>query len=86
MAQPFPGDILKLLKFFQNLFAHSEALKEMIENPDSWDESTYPTLKLKYDKIAAQKFDIFFQAVEQPEKFRDAVSAFLADQGGKTIH
>jgi hypothetical protein len=86
MPQPFPGDISKLLKFFRNLFAHSEVLTEMLENPDNWDESTYPNRKRKYDKIAAQKFDIFFQVVEQPEKFRDAVSAFLKEQGDGPIH
>ena len=85
MAQPNPVDVRKLLKFFENLFAHSLALNDMVENPDDVDETTYPRLKAKYDVLAAERFDIFYRALDDPEGFSKAVRAFL-DNNPKTIH
>lgn len=85
MPQPHAVDVRKLIGFFQNLFAHSLALNDMVENPEQVDEQTYPRLKAKYDALAKERFDIFYRALDDPEGFSKAVTAFL-DTQPKTVH
>ncbi len=84
MSQPYPADVRKLLMFFQNVFAHSLALQEMVEHPEAVDENTYSRLKAKYDSLAAEKFEIFYRCIDDPEGFSKAVKGFL-DSSPKSV-
>jgi len=56
-----------LLHLAQQLYAHALTLQEMI-----WSEGrvTYEAARPKYDRQAAQQFEVFCQAVKQPPGFR----------------
>jgi hypothetical protein len=60
-AAPFP-DLKKLLHFSQQLYAHALTLQEMIRKEG---EVTYETLRPRYDRLAAQQFKVFYQALER---------------------
>jgi hypothetical protein len=57
----FP-DLKKLLHFSQQLYAHALTLQEMIRNEG---EVTYEALRRKYDRQAAQQFEMFYQALRR---------------------
>jgi hypothetical protein len=75
-----PIDLERLIRFFENLFAHALTLQEileMIQSHQSVDDQTYSTLKGKYDIHAAQQFDMFYSALKDPEGFAKACRDFL---------
>lgn len=74
---PNPIDFEKLLNFFQNLYAHSMTLDYMLEHYDEIDENSYDVLKPRYDQFAAEKFQMFYVALNDPAGFAKAVKDFL---------
>ncbi len=52
-------DMEKLLHFSQQLYAHALTLQEVIRNEG---ELTYEVLRPRYDRQAAQQFEIFFHS------------------------
>ena len=74
---PNPIDFEKMLRFFENLYAHSLTLDYMIEHYDEIDENSYHQLKPQYDQFAAEKFQMFYKALNDPEGFSKAVKDFL---------
>ena len=65
-AASFP-DLKKLLHFSQQLYAHALTLQEMIRNEG---EVTYEALRPKYDRQAAQQFEMFYQALKRSSGLR----------------
>ncbi len=61
-------DPAKLLHFAQQLYAHALTLQEVIRNEG---EVTYEVLRPRYDRQAAQQFEVFYHRVErgQPSRF-----------------
>jgi hypothetical protein len=55
-------DLKKLLHFSQQLYAHALTLQEMIRNEG---EVTYEALRPKYDRQAAQQFEMFYRTLER---------------------
>ena len=55
-------DLKKVLHFSQQLYAHALTLQEMIRNEG---EATYEALRPQYDRLAAQQFKIFYQALKR---------------------
>jgi hypothetical protein len=55
-------DLKKLLHFSQQLYAHALTLQEMIRNEG---EVTYETLRRKYNRQAAQQFEMFYHALKR---------------------
>ena len=62
----FP-DLKKLLHFSQQLYAHALTLQEMIRTEG---EVTYEALRPRYDRLAAQQFKMFYQALRQSSRLR----------------
>ena len=60
-AASFPG-LKKLLHFSQQLYAHALTLQEMVRNEE---EATYEALRPKCDRLAAQQFKMFYQALKR---------------------
>jgi len=62
-----PIDPQGLLHLAQQLYAHALTLQEMI-----WSDGrvTYEAARPKYDRQAAQQFEIFYQAVKRPSGLR----------------
>jgi len=60
-------DLEKVLHFSQQLYAHALTLQELIRNEG---EVTYEVLRPRYDRQAAQQFEIFYHALERPSGFR----------------
>ena len=79
---PDPMDFEKLLRFFQNTYAHALTLQEIIETQANA-EVRYELLKEKYDRLAAEKFEMFYKALNEPQVFAKAVKEFL-DMQSKT--
>ena len=72
VAKKRPSDAVdpeKLLHFAQQLYAHALTLQEVIRNEG---EVTYEVLRPRYDRQAAQQFEIFDHSFErgQPSRFR----------------
>jgi hypothetical protein len=57
----------KLLHFAQQLYAHALTLQEVIRNEG---QVTYEVLRPRYDRQAAQQFEVFYQSVERPSRVR----------------
>jgi len=76
---PNPADLEKLLRFFQDLYAHTLTLQEFTrtEYPRSYDD-----LKPPYEQQAAEKFEIFYRSLNEPEAFARAVREFLESHPG----
>jgi len=53
----------KLLRLAQQLYAHALTLQEVIRNGG---QVTYEVLRPKYDRQAAQQFEIFHPTLESP--------------------
>jgi len=72
----------KLLRFFRAAYSHALTLQQMMEEHPEWkvNEEKYNFLRATNDVHAAQKFEIFFQAVNDAEGFGKAVRAFLDTQ------
>jgi hypothetical protein len=60
-------DLERLLHFSQQLYAHALTLQEMIRNEG---RVTYEVLRPRYDRQAAQQFEIFYRAFERPPRLR----------------
>ncbi|MGD0823977.1 MAG: hypothetical protein ABR908_05305 [Terriglobales bacterium] len=54
-------DTDKLLRLAQQLYAHALTLQELIRNEG---KETYEVLRPRYDRQAAQQFEIFYQPSE----------------------
>jgi len=60
-------DVEMLLHFSQQLYAHALTLQEVIRNEG---EVTYEVLRPRYDRQAAQQFEIFYHSFRRPSGFR----------------
>ena len=60
-------DLKNLLHFSQQLYAHALTLQEMIQNEG---EATYEALRPKYDRLAAQQFEMFYHTLERSSGLR----------------
>ncbi|MGA9967903.1 MAG: hypothetical protein WBQ10_22090 [Terriglobales bacterium] len=56
-------DLETLLHFSQQLYAHALTLQEVIRNEG---EATYEMLRPKFDRQAAQQFEVFYHTFKQP--------------------
>ncbi len=56
-----------LLHLSRQLYAHALTLQEVVR---SGGEKTYEALKPRYDRQAAQQFEIFYRTFERPSGFR----------------
>jgi hypothetical protein len=57
----------KLLHFSQQLYAHALTLQEVIRNGGAL---SYEVLRPRYDRQAAQQFEVFYHTVNEPAAFR----------------
>lgn len=60
-------DMEKLLHFSQQLYAHALTLQEVIRNEG---EVTYEVLRPRYDRQAAQQFEIFYHSFKRRPELR----------------
>jgi hypothetical protein len=60
-------DLEKVLHFSQQLYAHALTLQELIRNEG---RITYEVLRPRYDRQAAQQFELFYRALERPSGLR----------------
>jgi hypothetical protein len=60
-------DMGKLLHFSQQLYAHALTLQEVIRNEG---EVTYEVLRPRYDRQAAQQFEVFYHSFNRRPDFR----------------
>ena len=65
-AASFP-DLKKLLHFSEQLYAHALTLQEMIRTEGG---VTYEALRPQYDRLAAQQFKMFYQALKRSSGLR----------------
>jgi hypothetical protein len=56
-------DLETLLHFSQQLYAHALTLQEVIRNEG---DATYEVLRPKFDRQAAQQFEVFYHTFRQP--------------------
>lgn len=56
-------DVDKLLHFSQQLYAHALTLQEVIRTHG---EPSYEVLRSRYDRQAAQQFEVFYQSFKRP--------------------
>jgi hypothetical protein len=66
-AAAFFPDLKKLLQFSQQLYAHALTLQEMIRTEG---KATYEALRPQYDRLAAQQFKMFYQALKRSSGLR----------------
>ena len=59
-------DIEKFLHFSQQLYAHALTLQEVLRNDG---EATYEALRGRYDRQAAQQFEVFFHTFKRSSGF-----------------
>jgi len=64
---PDAQDVEKLLHFSRQLYAHALTLQEVIRNDG---EVAYEVLKPRYDRQAAQQFEIFYHTFKLPSGVR----------------
>lgn len=57
----------RLLHLAQQLYAHALTLQEVIRNEG---EITYEVLRPRYDRQAAQQFEVFYHSSKRPSRFR----------------
>jgi hypothetical protein len=57
-----PIDLETLLHFSQQLYAHALTLQEVIRNGG---EATYEVLRPRFDRQAAQQFEVFYHTFNQ---------------------
>jgi hypothetical protein len=77
MPQPYPVDVKKLLEFFQNLYAHALALQEIQAEIRNLDPTVYSRLKAHFDNLAAEKFQLLYSVIDDPQGFAKATKDFL---------
>jgi hypothetical protein len=76
-AASFP-DLKKLLHFSQQLYAHALTLQEMIRKEG---EATYEALRPQFDRLAAQQFQMFYQALKRSSGLRKRGSGLRVNSG-----
>ena len=64
---PKAQDVEKLLHFSRQLYAHALTLQEVIRNDG---KVAYEVLKPRYDRQAAQQFEIFYHTFNLPSGVR----------------
>jgi|ERR1700690_487037 len=64
---PSAIDLERLLHFSQQLYAHALTLQEVIRSEG---EVTYEVLRSRYDRQAAQQFEIFYHTFKRPSGSR----------------
>lgn len=71
---PSPGDFERLLRFFQQLYAHALTLQELV-----WSNNglQYDETRLKYDRQADEQFQQLYQSLSDHQAFGRAVARFL---------
>lgn len=60
-------DVEKLLHLSQQLYAHALTLQEVIRNDG---EITYEALRPRFDRQAAQQFELFYHTSKRHSEFR----------------
>jgi len=65
-------DLERLLNFSRQLYAHALTLQEVIRNEG---EVAYEVLRPKYDRQAAQQFEILYHSLKPPSGFRKRSAA-----------
>jgi len=63
-------DVERLLHMSQQLYAHALTLQEVIRNEG---DVTYEVLRPRFDRQAAQQFEIFFHSSRRPSGSRHVV-------------
>ena len=58
----------RMLHFSQQLYAHALTLQEVIRNEG---EVAYEVLRPKYDRQAAQQFEVFYHTFSRSSEFRE---------------
>ncbi len=61
-------DMENLLHFSQQLYAHALTLQEVIRNEK---DVTYEVLRPRYDRQAAQQFEIFYHTFKRSSRLRN---------------
>ena len=61
-------DLERLLHFSRQLYAHALTLQEVIRHEG---EVAYEVLRPRYERQAAQQFEIFYHTLKRPTKFRN---------------
>jgi len=64
---PHAIDLEKLLHLSQTLYAHALTLQEVIRNQG---EVTYQALRPRYDRQAAQQFEMFYRTMRRSPGLR----------------
>ena len=64
---PNARDVEKLLHLSRQLYAHALTLQEVIRNKG---EVGYEVLRPRYDRQAAEQFEIFYHTLKLPSEFR----------------
>ncbi len=72
--RPYLFDLDKLIHFFQELYAHAPTLQDLVQTADN---RTYERIKPQYDRQAAEQFEIFYRALNDPRAFAKAVQDLL---------
>jgi hypothetical protein len=67
-------DVEKLLHFSRQLYAHALTLQEVIRNKG---KVAYEVLRPRYDRQAAQQFEIFYQTFKRRSRFRKRATGTL---------
>ena len=63
-------DMEKFLHFSQQLYAHALTLQEVLRKDG---EATYEALRARYDRQAAQQFEVFFHTFQRSSERRPRV-------------
>ena len=66
-------DLERLLHFSQQLYAHSLTLQEVIRNEG---KITYEALRPRFDRQAAQQFEVFYHSSKRHSGSRTQCAAF----------
>jgi hypothetical protein len=60
-------ELERLLRLSQQLYAHALTLQEMVRKEGA---GNYEILRPRYDRQAAQQFEIFYRTFKRPSGFR----------------
>lgn len=60
-------DLERLLRFSQQLYAHALTLQEVLRSEG---KVTYEVLRPRYNRQAAQQFEVFYHSLERPPRLR----------------
>jgi len=68
-------DMVRLLSFFQELYAHALTLQELVSSKAAL---RYEDVRSKYDRQAEEQFALLYRAAEDPRAFEKAARDFLS--------